>query len=76
MREHCLIYVDLPSLFATREEDFDQVDLSFLLDVDSENAATLNLELVDRCIDAGISPPDCFSFSFKSRPQPDERFAA
>jgi hypothetical protein len=75
LRERRLVYVNFPILFATEEEGFGQVDLSFEIDVDSHAANDLNAELVRRLFSAGISPPDCFSFGFKSR-HLDGRLAA
>jgi hypothetical protein len=76
MREQRLFFLDQPLLFATTEEDFSQVDLSFVLDVDPEQAAKLNLNLVEHCIRAGNIPPECFSFGFRSNPELNERIAA
>jgi hypothetical protein len=76
MREHRLFFIDQPLLFATMEEDFGQVDLSFIVDVDPEQAAKLNLDLVERCVRAEMIPPECFSFGFRSNPELNERIAA
>jgi len=76
MRENKFFYIDYPRLFATLEEDFGQVDLSYMLDVDSAHAADLNRRLAERCFDAGIAPPECFSFGFSSYLQLNGRLAA
>jgi hypothetical protein len=76
LREHRLFYVGDVLFFATMEEEFGQVDLSFLVDVDSEQATKFNLDLVKRCARAGIIPPECFSFGFRSSPALNERIAA
>lgn len=76
LREKQLFFMHEPILFATREEDFEQVDISFVVDVSSEEAADMNLQLVERCFARNISPPDSFSFGFRSRRRRDERIAA
>lgn len=76
MRERRLFFMADALLFATTEEDFGQVDLSFVIDVNSEQAAELNQELVERCVRAEVVPPECFSFGFRSNPELNERIAA
>jgi hypothetical protein len=76
MREHRFFYFGDVLFFATMEEDFGQVDLSFILDVDPEQAAKFNLDLVERCVRAGIIPPECFSYGFRSSLDLNERVAA
>ena len=66
MRENKVFFIEHPRLFATLEEDFAQIDLSYALDIDSVCAAELNRELVERCFDARVAPPECFSFGFNS----------
>ncbi len=76
MRESRFFFIDYPILFVTTEEDFPQVDLSFIVDVDPEQGAELNLALVERCVHAEVIPPECFSFGFRSNPELNERIAA
>ena len=76
LRENRLFYAGTAILFATTEEDFDQVDLSYAIDLDSVEVARLTLQLVERCIESGLRSPECFSFGFRSAGHLDERLAA
>jgi hypothetical protein len=76
LRERRIFFLGQPVLFATEEEEFAQVHLSFIVDVDAEEAARLNVELLERCFTRGVSPPDSFSFGFRSRLTFDARIAA
>ena len=76
LRDQRLFYLGDPILFATAEERFYQVDMSFSIDVDADAAAALNLELAERCFEQHVSTPDCFSFGFRSRRRFNERIAA
>lgn len=55
LRRHRLFFLGSPLLFATNEEDFDQVDLSFAVDVNAAQAAVLNMELPN-----AVSSKRCF----------------
>jgi len=76
LRERRLFFLGQPMLFATEEDDFAQVHLSFIVDVNAEEAGRLDMELLERCFARGVSPPDSFSFGFRSRLAFDERIAA
>src|ERR1700674_2149140 len=76
MREQRFFFIDDVLLFATTEEDFGQVDVSLVVDVDPAEAARLNLDLVERCVRSAIIPPECFSFGFRSALELNERIAA
>ena len=76
LRENRLFFFQAPELFATIEEDFEQVNLSLEIDVDSAHVADFNQALIERYFDKGIDVPECFSVSFRSIPEADERLAA
>ncbi len=76
MRNRRMFFLGFPQLFATRDDGFAQVDISFELDLDAEAVTLLTVELVDTCIQRQIAPPNCFSFGFRSRRLAHEHLAA
>jgi len=76
MQAKRMFFSAFPLLFASRDEEYAQVDISFILEVGPEEAARLNRSIVEVCVERAVATPDCFSFGFRSRRVLNECIAA